>query len=323
METALKHEPITFNSGESFWWDGFAWTAWDPGSQQWVRVPRKREVVLPYDSVPGGCPETYRSHAPLAVGWLRLAVAAGNLDSPYAYPLQQFCLQMIDAITSGTTANPLKRNQFARWISQLMENLAPGQELFGGVAPLGVLNVLTPDDARHGPMTRKLSAQPMHVFPDAVSYGCEIYPLDERVDIEVSVQGQVDIHRRPTLTRMALLSPLPGTALIPGLALQKKEINDNRMGCITFVHPDWWLTFAFELDDMLEARSLVMRLQECLDSAAAQTDPGVGWSSEPQSPNHSLLTELERIAALREQGLLTEEEAVTLKAAAMADFPRG
>jgi len=36
----------------------------------------------------------------------------------------------------------------------------------------------------------------------------------------VYLDGQTQVVQRPTLTRMALLSPLPGSAIIAGMALQ-------------------------------------------------------------------------------------------------------
>ena len=50
-----------------------------------------------------------------------------------------------------------------------------------------------------------------------------VIPLTTSVSAEVHESGSVDVERRPTLTRMAVGAILPGTALIPGLAFQKRR----------------------------------------------------------------------------------------------------
>ena len=52
------------------------------------------------------------------------------------------------------------------------------------------------------------------------------YLVDEFVEAQVYQDGEIQITQRPTLTRMAAGAILPGSALIPGLAFQKKKKND-------------------------------------------------------------------------------------------------
>jgi hypothetical protein len=56
----------------------------------------------------------------------------------------------------------------------------------------------------------------------------KVYLMDEHVHASVETAGSISVSRRPTLTRMAAGALLPGSALIPGFALAKKETFDNR-----------------------------------------------------------------------------------------------
>src|SRR5690606_6054895 len=70
---------------------------------------------------------------------------------------------------------------------------------------------------------------PIAIFEDWIVQGSVARPIDPYTQAQVYVDGQTQITTRPTLTRMALLSPLPGSALGAGLATAKKSVSDLRV----------------------------------------------------------------------------------------------
>ena len=82
----------------------------------------------------------------------------------------------------------------------------------------------------------------VHIWTDRVLVYSDppvFHALDGNVRASVETAGQLMQSSRPTLTRMAVGAVLPGSALIPGFALQKKEITDSRELFFVLEHPDW------------------------------------------------------------------------------------
>lgn len=55
-----------------------------------------------------------------------------------------------------------------------------------------------------------------------------VWPMTSDVRTSVETAGQLRTSKRPTATRMAIGAILPGSALVPGFAFQKKETHDDR-----------------------------------------------------------------------------------------------
>lgn len=79
------------------------------------------------------------------------------------------------------------------------------------------------------------------VYDEAGGYsaGPKLLRVDGSTHAEVMSEGELRTTKRPTLTRMAVGSILPGTALIPGFAFQKEENVDDRRLLFTVEHADW------------------------------------------------------------------------------------
>jgi len=77
------------------------------------------------------------------------------------------------------------------------------------------------------------------LMSDRVLQGGTVRIMDERVSASVEVGGQVLQSSRPTLTRMAMGSVLPGSALLVGLAVPKTATKDMRTASFILVHPEW------------------------------------------------------------------------------------
>lgn len=82
----------------------------------------------------------------------------------------------------------------------------------------------------------------IHIWRDRIvlyDQGFEVHRMDAHVRASVETAGELMVSKRPTLTRMAVGSVLPGTALIPGLAFQKQTIRDTRALFLALEHPKW------------------------------------------------------------------------------------
>lgn len=84
--------------------------------------------------------------------------------------------------------------------------------------------------------------------------------FDEYVTAELIVDGQIQVTHRPTLTRMALTSALPGPALAWGLALAKQKQHDSRRVIFTCTHPDWSISLNVDPNEVANAKALTMRI---------------------------------------------------------------
>ncbi|WP_224404092.1 hypothetical protein [Pseudonocardia sp. ICBG1034] len=149
------------------------------------------------------------------------------------------------------------------------------------------------------------------VFSDRILHGIRVHRMDPFVSAAVQLDGNVVVSHRPTLTRMMVGSVLPGTALIPGLAFQKKQEHDNRTATVTISHPEWSVGIAINPDQLASPRSIAGRINATADQLQRQealptTDIGANNESDR-------ISKLERIAALLAQGLITQEQASTLR----------
>lgn len=94
-----------------------------------------------------------------------------------------------------------------------------------------------------------------------------------RGDVKARVEsgGQILQSSRPTLTRMALGSALPGTALIPGFAFQKTSTDDRRELYFWIGGSDWEHVSRADPNLGAEMRSLATAVSEAARKSAARS----------------------------------------------------
>ena len=157
------------------------------------------------------------------------------------------------------------------------------------------------------------------VFEGEVHVNGSVRPIDITTVAEVVSNGQVLITTRPTLTRMALLAPLPGSALIPGLALAKKQSHDNRVTEIVVEGQNWHATARVDPADVGKATAVANRINAIANASPNTPMPGLQPSQIVESqvnPNNqkSLSDELSSLNDLFQSGVLSEEEFNSAKA---------
>lgn len=191
-----------------------------------------------------------------------------------------------------------------------------GATLIGVVKPEGFFTQY----ARKEALTKVQTGAEIVVFSDRIFHKSHVYPLDEFTSAQVYLDGVEQITQRPTLTRMALLSPLPGSALIPGLALQKKKKNDMRHAEFLVGGPNWSVSTPVNPDALQEPRRIAQMINSSADARARSAQVVVTPPAESPSPietsgSSTVIDQLEKLGSLRSQGLISDEEFEQLKAA--------
>jgi hypothetical protein len=153
------------------------------------------------------------------------------------------------------------------------------------------------------------------IWSDRIVAGDQVVPIDEFTSASVFVDGLDQITQRPTLTRMALLSPLPGSALIAGLALQKKNRNDLRDVLFTVSSADWQFSCGISPSAIQFAKSAAERV----NAIAARLERDTTRGSKKADSQNSLADEISKLNSLLKQGVLTQDEFDGLKAKLIAD----
>ena len=157
------------------------------------------------------------------------------------------------------------------------------------------------------------------VFEGEVHVNGIARPIDATTVAEVVSNGQVLVTTRPTLTRMALLAPIPGSALIPGLALAKKRTHDSRMTEVVVAGLNWQATARVNPDDLGKATAVANRINAIANASSNMSAPSPVRSQQADSqvsPNNqkSLATELSSLNDLFQSGVLSEDEFNSAKA---------
>lgn len=136
--------------------------------------------------------------------------------------------------------------------------------------------------------------------------GGAIHLMDQHVRASVESAGQLVSSSRPTLTRMAVGSVIPGSALIVGMALPKTTTRDTRSLYFVIEHPDWIHTV--QLDPALTDEAVMRLVVAAVNRAAEALAPPTG------SDISDRLDQLARLGELRDAGVLTADEFVAEKA---------
>lgn len=172
---------------------------------------------------------------------------------------------------------------------------------------------------RKGKLLQVVTAEKWcEVRSDRVITPTNAYPIDATTTAQVYLDGEALVTQRPTLTRMALLSPLPGSALIPGMALQKKEKTDSRQGEFQVGGLGWSLRVIVHPDRLSSPRQLAEQINRHAGDRArtaetAPPQPAATQAVHATSVGDDVLTKLERLQALVGSGAITQQEADVLK----------
>lgn len=184
-----------------------------------------------------------------------------------------------------------------------------GSEFIGVVKAEGFFSQY----ARKEAMLNVKTGSSITVFSDRLFHENRVYVIDEFTNAQVYLDGVEQITQRPTLTRMALLSPLPGTALIPGLALQKKKKNDMRHADFLVGGREWSITTPVNPDSLHEPRRIAQMINSNADYLARSFERSLeSAEASPEQPP-DVIGQLERLHNLRTQGVLTEAEFEQMK----------
>jgi hypothetical protein len=200
----------------------------------------------------------------------------------------------------------------ADWGDVLAEERAAGEALAAARADDSVKQEF---DERWGALLRakKLrrseflgSVADMHFYRDRIISRDGVRVMDEHYRATVDAAGNITTAYKPTVKRMAALSVLPGSALAPGMAMQKEMTRDYRELYFLVEHPDW---ARVERVNPVRAR-YIRQLAANINAAAAaagmstqSTDAGHG----PAEPEDSL-EKLKKLGELRDAGVLSEDE---------------
>ena len=190
-----------------------------------------------------------------------------------------------------------------------------GSTLLGVVKAEGFLSQY----ARKESLSSVKGGMSITVYSDRVFRADEVQVLDEFTTAQVYLDGVEQITQRPTLTRMTLLSPLPGSALIPGLALQKKRKHDMRHAEFLVGGQGWSYAVPVNPDALEQPRRIAQMINSNAEAqAAAKADARAALPQPASQAADDLLSKLERLARLRDQGAITDEEFAHMKSALIA-----
>ncbi|OLM08998.1 hypothetical protein Ae707Ps1_5945 [Pseudonocardia sp. Ae707_Ps1] len=263
-----------------------------PGPPEVVAAAR-RQGLTPYGSGTAATP----AKVPLVHDDARrlLASAAAAAEAGELLREEGF---LRDVLGLAKRASLLSRPEVRQWLQQQIDRDHGKGLIRRGARLLGVIEA-----TRGGEAVTALS--------DRLLHGQRVYPMDAFVSAAVHLDGNVVVSHRPTMTRMMIGSVLPGTALIPGLAFQKKQQHDNRTASMTISHPEWSITVAVAPDRVGTPRSIAGRINATADQLQQQR--AVARPELAARDEGDRLGKLERIGTLLAQGVITSDQAAELR----------
>ena len=212
----------------------------------------------------------------------------------------------------------LRREEFSQIVYEDFQKICEVSEIKSfGESELGTyIGKITPEgylerSTRQNKTFTTASGSTIEVWSKRIRCLNQEYLLDEFVEAQVYLDGEVQITQRPTLTRMAFGSVLPGSALIPGLAFQKKSKNDLRETVFIVTGSNWNMSVQISPTQVTNARSIASQI----NLAAKKNSKTVNQASvEPSSQTSgSKVDQLTKLEALRTSGAISEEEFLLLK----------
>jgi hypothetical protein len=157
----------------------------------------------------------------------------------------------------------------------------------------------------------------LQVFSDRLLHRGICHVLDGDVVASVEVDGQILTSSRPTLTRMAFGSVLPGSALIVGMALPKGRTDDRRSANFIVAHPEWRIAESLDPDKAADTKGVAAQInaiaaRHARRETAADDAPVSGIPNGSPAPVLTVadqLAQLERVDDLWTRGLLDQAQA--------------
>lgn len=219
-----------------------------------------------------------------------------------------------------TTARSLGGTRLEKYALSMLEQAEVEGRVRIGAGFIGVVKAegFFSQYARKEALSKVSTGVSITVFSDRIFHGKNVYAVDEFTNAQVYLDGVEQITQRPTLTRMALLSPLPGTALIPGLALQKKKKNDLRHAEFLVGGLEWSINTPINPDNLQEPRRIAQMINSNADAITRSIERTLATPEMPPAPSDDVIGQLERLHALRTQGVLSEAEFEQMKAAILS-----
>ena len=179
-----------------------------------------------------------------------------------------------------------------------------GSQPIGDITPMSANQFMLQSQSVLSGMTHRADTL-ISVWSDRIICGADVHPIDTNTTASVFVDGAEQVIQRPTLTRMALLSPLPGTALIPGMAFQKKSKVDTREVTFSVTSAKWQFTCRTHPDLMAQSKSIAERINAIASELGSQVEV-------PQARTDKI-EQIKEIKSLLDDGALSLEEFNELK----------
>lgn len=186
-----------------------------------------------------------------------------------------------------------------------------GAEPIGDITPISGDQIMLQNQSILAGLAHR-SDVPIAIYSDRVIAGSEVHPIDENTTATVFLDGAEQVVQRPTLTRMALLSPLPGSALAPGMALQKKTKVDTREVTFSIASAEWQFTCRTHPTLFADAKSIAERVNAIASKLEKAT------RNEPQ--NVDSLSQLKQLKELLDSGAISESEFQAMKSKILGQF---
>lgn len=189
-------------------------------------------------------------------------------------------------------------------------DLARAGLIFRGAEPVGDIVPLTGDQLMFQKQSifaglTHQSDKIISVWTDRIICGDEVRPIDESTTANVFLDGSEQVVQRPTLTRMLLLSPLPGTALAPGMALQKKSKVDTREVTFSVASAGWQFNCRTTPDLLSESKAIAQRINAIASSL--ETSSALSPAAKDK------VGQIRELKELLDNGALTVDEFNNLK----------
>lgn len=145
------------------------------------------------------------------------------------------------------------------------------------------------------------------IYSDRIIQGKMCWLMDDKVSAAIELDGQLIVSHRPTMSRMAAGAVLPGSALVVGMATQKRQVTDSRHAQFILVHPDWVVVVRVKPDTVPSLRPIAARVNSIADALSESLERG-GSGTEGK------LAQLERLAELMKSGAIDDAQAAILRA---------
>lgn len=207
------------------------------------------------------------------------------------------------------------REDYSKIVKERVAQLVEAGKLLAGSEYWGTLSRAAATDQEKrkiydlGPLALfgKALAGGVEVRSDRLLTPVEAFPFDQFTNAQVFLDGQKQVNYQPSAVAGLVGAVLPGTALIPMMAFQVKKVDDTRRAEFVIVGEGWSLNRQIPVKDVNLARTLAERINQ----RTAATKGASSKQSEQQSANS--LNSIEKLAELRDKGLISDAEYETKK----------